>query len=266
MTEDMMPDQLNELKRCPFCDEEIRLKAVICKHCRQWMPGYTYESAIRDLIISKQVTEREISTVEEDVQTRHGQLKLALVWGQSDKTISLRGFDLSAQKMTGVNLSGADLSGADLKEADLSKANLQGANLTRANLFRTNLRGANLKNAKFTEAYMREVVLEHANLSGSSLLRANLRAAFMDHAVLYRVDMEKTNMRMVDLRFANLRESYLKETQLNSAKLEEAEFDGALLIRTDFTNSDLASYQYKEARQIESITLPNGQTYQPPAE
>jgi hypothetical protein len=33
----------NEYKRCPFCDEEIRVKAVICKHCHQWMPGYTYD-------------------------------------------------------------------------------------------------------------------------------------------------------------------------------------------------------------------------------
>ncbi|NJN96636.1 MAG: hypothetical protein HC875_22250 [Anaerolineales bacterium] len=41
----------DELKRCPFCDEEIRIKALICKHCGQWMPGYAYESAIRDLVL-----------------------------------------------------------------------------------------------------------------------------------------------------------------------------------------------------------------------
>ncbi len=262
MLDDMISD---ELKRCPFCDEEIRIKAVVCKHCQQWLPGYTYESAIRDLVIQKQVTET-ISTKEEDMQSRQGQLKWALGWAGSDKRVSFRGFDLSAQDLKGIDLSGADLRGANFRESNLGGANLAGANLTKANLFRVNLKRANLRKAKFTDAYMREAIFEYVDLSGGSLLRADLRSATMDHATLYRVDFERANLRMVDLREANLREAYLKETQLNSAKMEDAEFTGALLIRTDFTNSDLEAYQYKRARQIEGIILPNGTVYQPPEE
>ena len=33
-----------EMKHCPFCDEEIRASAIFCKHCKQWMPGYSYDS------------------------------------------------------------------------------------------------------------------------------------------------------------------------------------------------------------------------------
>ena len=49
------------------------------------MPGYTYESAIRDLVIGKQVTERNITSIEEDMKTREGQLRLAKGWSTSEQ-------------------------------------------------------------------------------------------------------------------------------------------------------------------------------------
>ena len=164
--------QPNETKRCPFCDEEIRIKAVICKHCRQWMPGYTYESAIRDLVIQNQVTVREVSTVEEDMKSREGQRKLALAWAAGDKTLSFQGFDLSAQDLKGIDLSGADVRGTDIRETDLSGANLSGAKLSKANLFRSNLARANLRKIKLTDAYLRDANVEYDDLSGRRLLRA----------------------------------------------------------------------------------------------
>ena len=153
----MTDNTTEEIKHCPFCDEEIRTKAVICKHCGQWMPGYSYESAIRDLVIQKQVTEIEISSLEEDMKSREGQLKLALEWTVGSKLISFKGFDLSAQELKGVDLSGADLSESNLREADLSGANLQSANLTDAKLWssdlsETNLQFANLSGVKLSGA------------------------------------------------------------------------------------------------------------------
>ncbi|RME75383.1 MAG: pentapeptide repeat-containing protein, partial [Chloroflexi bacterium] len=144
MNEETPPEPNDELKRCPFCDELIRVKAVICKHCHQWMPGYTYESAIRDLVIQKQVTESRVAD-EPAALSREEQYEIARNWAKRGRQESLRGFDLSVQDLSGVDLSGADLREAELSEADLSGANLSEANLSGANLFRANLRTANLK-------------------------------------------------------------------------------------------------------------------------
>jgi hypothetical protein len=163
------PAMSDELKRCPFCDEEIRVNALICKHCRQWMPGYTYESAIRDLVIAKQVTDRNIIEAVES-QSREEQLEIALNWAKGDKSVSLQRADLAAQNLSGIDLSGADLSEADLRETDLSQANLKEAVLTKANLFRANLKGANLRKANLTEASLRDADLERAEFSGAKLL------------------------------------------------------------------------------------------------
>jgi hypothetical protein len=171
MFEEMLttPD---ETKRCPFCDEEIRVRAVICKHCHQWMPGYTYESAIRDLVIEKQVTQTTLTTIQQDKRSRLEQLQLVKKWAAAGRVAPLRGFDLSAQNLRGIDLAGADLRGSDLREADLSQANLEGANLSKTNMFRASLEGSNLQKAKLPQAYMREVNLTGANLTGASLKEA----------------------------------------------------------------------------------------------
>lgn len=251
----------SETKRCPFCDEEIRLKALVCKHCRQWMPGYTYESAIRDLIIDKQVTEIQASTIKEDLETREGQLELALKWAVSDRSLSLKGFDLAARDLRGIDFSGADLQEANLSESDLSGAKLNEANLTKTNLFRANLKGAKLRKARLKETYLREANLEQADLSGSSLLQADLRGTAMREANLYRVDLDSANLRTADLRQANMRDCYLKETNLMATKMEGVQLNGALLIRANFTDSDVTEFQYKRARSIEEIITPSGRVY-----
>ena len=50
------------------------------------------------------------------------------------------------------------------------------------------------------------------------------------------------------------------------AKMEDADLTGAMLVRTDFTSAEIEAYQYKEARSIENITLPNGTTFNRPEE
>ena len=73
-----------ELKRCPFCDEPIRVKAVICKHCHQWLPGYSYESAIRDLVIQKQTSQPQLVDTPE-VLTREQRYDIARNWAKRGK-------------------------------------------------------------------------------------------------------------------------------------------------------------------------------------
>jgi uncharacterized protein YjbI with pentapeptide repeats len=250
----------DETKRCPFCDEEIRFKAIICKHCHQWLPGYTYESAIRDLVIQKQVTERTLIDVPKGL-SREDQLKIARTWAKNGRQGSLKGFDLSVQDLSGVDLSGADLRGANFSEADLSGANLSEADLRKANLFRANLRTVNLKQARLHEAYLREAMLEYVDLSNSKLPNANLRGALLNHAILYRVDLDRVNLRGADLRDCNLRESYLKGTSLNGTKTEGMVLKGALLLGADLTDSDLTSFQYKQAHTLEGSILPDGQPF-----
>ncbi|MFN8457362.1 MAG: hypothetical protein U0401_22345 [Anaerolineae bacterium] len=89
----------DEFKRCPFCDEEIRLKALICKHCGQWLPGYSYESAIRDLVLQKQVTERKAVEVVE-VRTREEQLQVVLNWAASDRKSCAKALTSASQNLS----------------------------------------------------------------------------------------------------------------------------------------------------------------------
>jgi len=245
------------MKRCPFCDEEIRESAIFCKHCKQWMPGYSYEGAVRDLVVEKQ-TASPAESIELSRTSREQQLAAVKAWADGDKTQSLRGIDLSIQNLSGLDLSGADLSETDFRDADLSGINLSGANLTKANLYSANLRGANLEKANLTDAYAREVILEKANLTGAICQRANFRGGFMDGANLQRVDMDQANCKAADLRRTNLRECYLKDTDFGSSKMEDAVLTGAMLIRTNFASSDITAFQYRRARMIEEIVLPSG--------
>jgi uncharacterized protein YjbI with pentapeptide repeats len=248
-----------EMKRCPFCDEDIRSTAIFCKHCKQWMPGYSYDSAVRDLVLDKQGA--GVDTVELSRTSRAEQLAAAMAWAKGDKTQSLRGLDLSIQNLSGVDFNGADLSETDFRDTDLSGANLSGANLSKANLYNTNLYGANLEKANLTETYAREANLSKANLSGAICLRANFRGALLGGANLQRVDMDSANLKTADLRQANLRECYMKDTDVGSTKMEDAILTGALLIRTNFSNSDITPFQYRRARTVEEIILPTGQVY-----
>jgi uncharacterized protein YjbI with pentapeptide repeats len=103
------------------------------------------------------------------------------------------------------DIGAADLSGADLHQATLVAANFSGANLSGANLS-----GVHLSRAILTGADLRKANLVGANFMWTNLAGANLRAA---HLVA-----------------ANFRESFLEGT----------DFNGALVGRNSFGETDLS--------------------------
>lgn len=77
---------------------------------------------------------------------RDEQYDIALNWEVMGK-LRMRGFDLAARDLSGLNFENSDLRGANLQDADLSNSDLSGADLSGASLDRANLRGV-----KYTKA------------------------------------------------------------------------------------------------------------------
>ncbi|MFJ2031509.1 pentapeptide repeat-containing protein [Streptosporangium sp. NPDC087985] len=116
---------------------------------------------------------------------------------------SLRCADLTAARLSGVDLRQRDLTGAVLLGADLRQANL-----TQATLHYADLRGADLGGANLVQTHA-----AHADLRGAFLSGAEARQAEFPHA---------------DLTGA----------MLTGAELNQADFTGALVEGTSFAQAD----------------------------
>lgn len=243
-----MSEQDTDTKECPFCAETIKAKAKKCKHCGEFMPGFSRADTLRQLGDSVRGDKMDIGDVKDaggvavgrqaqalqsgdiggsliqaqgDVtlgkDLREEQFRLALNW---DGRSSLRSFDLSQRDLSEVVLAQADLRGADLSGANLYQADLRGAQLEKANL-----RGAKLNRANLGEAKLYKADLSGATIAFASLYKAFLMEANLSEARLIKTSLTEATLYQADVRRANLRGADLRGTDLTEVDLQGAIYD-----------------------------------------
>jgi uncharacterized protein YjbI with pentapeptide repeats len=135
--------------------------------------------------------------------------------------------DLSNHDLSGADLSGLDLHGADFFSSRLTGARLAGANLASANFTRAELQKADFSGANLRGANLYAAPLDGANFTGADLTHTRVicggRGVVFSKAKLVDADLgaNPANQGMVPVR----------------AELPEANFDGADLIRANFTHA-----------------------------
>lgn len=163
--------------------------------------------------------------------------------------------------LSGVDLSGLDLRGADFTGAQCTRTNFAGCRLDGAVFARTIC-----NDSDFTEASLREVRMDSAILAKVKLVRADLRGASLTQCQLNQADLTEANLegarlRMVSLDKAKLPKSVFaaveadlcviggdasdadfrggrfKKCIFRRTKLDRADFSGAALNQTLFTES-----------------------------
>ncbi len=181
-----------ETKDCPFCGEIVKAQAKKCKHCGEFLDGYTRDAVWNEIntcggaVVGKDVKpgrdfvgrdQFNAETITLGKDKRNEQYQIVLNW---DGKIRLRGFDLSKQNLSDLNLAKADLRGTDLHGANLSKANLTGADLTV-----TDLSEAYLLQADLSGSHLNRADLTSTNLFGTNLDEANLTQAIYNNSTIW---------------------------------------------------------------------------------
>lgn len=157
--------------------------------------------------------------------------------------------------LRGADLRAADLGGVDFRESSLDRANLSEANLRGGKLDSASLKEVQLRNAKLDSAYCLGVDLSRGILNGADLFEANLsqsdlRATDFREGKLARVNLnganlEAANLVQSDLRTARIREANLCGADLPGANLHRADFTGSVLRGTDLRWADLGGSNLK---------------------
>jgi uncharacterized protein YjbI with pentapeptide repeats len=193
--------------------------------------------------------------------------------------IDLSNADLRRADLSGARLEGANLSNARLDDALLYQTRLEGANLYRARLQGASLRLARLEGANLMQASLMGSDLVGAQLEGANLRRAQLEGALLTRSVLQGANLNLARLERTDLVGANLQGASLNLAMLNGANLSltrlersrftrvfldeettltNANFEGAVVLGTDFTASVLEQTQLDQMFGDESVILPSG--------
>jgi uncharacterized protein YjbI with pentapeptide repeats len=153
----------------------------------------------------------------------------------SDHTAArpFEGFDLSNQKLNGLDLYGASFDLTTLHETQMNRSVLTGSSfsgaksstglqITRSDLVRANFSSAKIENSDFTYSDLSSADFSFANLTGSKLLKANLTltnfyranltrvtfgnsalgAPYFQNTYFFKTNISGADFRQADLRFA----------------------------------------------------------------
>jgi uncharacterized protein YjbI with pentapeptide repeats len=151
---------------------------------------------------------------------------------------NLDGRDLSHLDLSGVNLEGASLRGATLRGTRLEGARLVGANLEGALLFKADLSDADARKARLARVNGSRLVLARARLDGADLDRSSFTHRDATDARLHEVVGE----------LVVFSDGLFVGASFLGARLPQADFERALLERTNFEATTLTRAIFLSAR------------------
>jgi len=132
-----------------------------------------------------------------------------------------------------------------------------GSNLSKSNLTSADLMYADMKNVNFSDAQITHINLEQANLRNADMTNVNAMKSRFFNAELEYADLTGADLRDADLFSANFARSNLSKANLSGnlpsiphgpgTRAVNADFQGALLRSTNFTNVDLKRSNFSGA-------------------
>lgn len=147
------------------------------------------------------------------------------------------------------DLSSLDLQSMNFSEGDFLACDFSRANLANVRLACTNLFGANFDRANLSDADLQRADLRGANFNGAELDRVSMEGADLRRGAVIRPgDESPTGREQSSFRYARL-----ANANLSHCKLRGADFEGALLDRTDLRSADLrdASFAHAELKGVQ---------------
>jgi uncharacterized protein YjbI with pentapeptide repeats len=151
--------------------------------------------------------------------------KLKLYDGE--RTLNLRGRDLSCATFNSTDLRFADMSRVKLVGTRLDAANLTGARLVAANIQAGSLVNVRLDEANMAGADLRYAKLDNTTLRGSDLSNTQLQRTSLVGAKLQGANLNFTRLVGADLAFAELQGASFIEADLSGALFEAVQLQGA---------------------------------------
>lgn len=169
--------------------------------------------------------------------------------------IDLRGANLQAADLGGLDFAGADMRVANLDGAYLFGADLEGAAMNHAFLIGARLTQARLKDADLTWAFLQTASLERAVLDGARLSGAYLEGAKIEGASLIYTDLFGAQMSGADLSWAWVSgtEMLRHTTVLTGVKMMSTAFHRLSLEGMGLTQKQIA-WTFGDG----SVSLPEG--------
>ena len=176
----------------------------------------------------------DVQAVMDIVVQRHRELKGGAKWGQ-DRSLDLRGADLTA---------------IDAREGDLSGAMLHGANMAQGKF-----RNTNLVKIRMEEGVLRGADLSCAKLEGGRFGASDLSAIMANEADFSRCSMTSVNMDKAAAIGAIFSKANISGSRFKNAVLQRAKLDRCHVTNTDFTGAsmwraDLSGTKFRTATRV----------------
>ena len=150
----------------------------------------------------------------------------------------LRGIDLSHQKLVDVNIQNAQMN-----QVILAGAALQGADLRGTALDASDLTDVDFSDAKLDETSFLRSTLDGTNFTSAGLRKSALEQVFAMEAIFQAADLSESYCLMADFTGSNFQDANFTNSHLEAAifincELSGTRFDGAILLDSDFRNSN----------------------------
>jgi uncharacterized protein YjbI with pentapeptide repeats len=178
-----------------------------------------------------------------------------------------RGYSLSGENFSGIDLSNRTLTKIDFNFSDLSGANFDNTRLVGCSFVQANLRKASFKNAQMPGVNLYGSCLYRANLESANLCAAqidwvNLQDAILCNANLSNANLQSTNLLRVDCSDADLSDANLEGTRFYQTTCIGANFHAANLTRSDFKFANLSGALFDRAV-MDFVSLQGAEGFKP---
>ncbi len=163
-----------------------------------------------------------------------------------------RGYSLSGENFSGIDLSNRTLNKIDFNFSDLSGANFDNTRLVGCSFVQANLRKTSFKNAQMPGVCLSSACLYRANFENANLCAAqidwvNLQDAILCNANLSNANLQSSNLLRVDCSDADLSDTNLEGARFYRTTCIGANFHAANLTRANFNFSNLSGALFDHA-------------------